>query len=1138
MKKLLLLCIFCVHVLLSNAQFVDNFSDGNIDQNPTWLGDTSLFVVNTQNQLQLNANEVGTATIYAPVNIGDSTTWELYFRLGFDPSNNNRLKIILKSDNFDLKNNFNGYFLQIGRNGADDRIELLRQDGTSTNSDPILSSAEGSVAIAPEARLRVIRDPIGNWELYADFSGGNALNLLDQGFDDTYNFGQFFGMVCDYTSNNLKEFFIDDIRIDPLYVDDDGPILVNAVPENAERVEVFFDEALDSTSAQQIENYSINNGIDVLSADLQADAKQVRLMLSPLTSGQFYELTIENILDTLDNPAPLQSTSFQYINVEPADRFDILINEIYADLSPPVALPDGKFIELYNRSEKYINLNGFILSDAVNSTSLPDYLMFPNSYVIICDEDVQNAYSALGTTIGLPSFPTPNVSGDDMSLRNSSGQLIHSVSYEDDWYQDEVKEAGGWTLELINPNLFCVAMDNWRASNDPSGGSPGRENSVFLNIPDNNAPSLVSALALSDRQVLLSFDELLDEASASSLFNYDLMPNAGFFESAVLQGDGQSIILTLEDNFADGVTYDIEVTNVRDCPGNPIGVNNSLSFTFYITQPASRYDILINEIYADPSPSLGLPEREYIELYNRSDKVINLEDFAFDRGSGNPVALPFFILLPDSYVILQRNDVFVNFASFGEVVMLPSFSLSNEGDTLQLMDPSGLTVDAVAFLRSWHDDGKSDGGFSLERINPNTPCLLGNNNWKSSSAPLGGTPGTINSVFDEQNSDTTGPDLIKAYVSRERPDQVRLFFSEALEELSAINPDNYQLDAELEIVDLQLEAPLYNSVLIQFLDPIEALTIYELTLSNAIDDCLGNPIGANNQARFALAQDIEPFDIVLNEILYDPETGGSRFVEIYNRSDKVIDAFDLILAKRNELGDISFLSPISEPCLLFPDQYLVLTPSPEDIQSRYFAENPAAFLTTDVPTYDDRQDAVVLTTSGAVLVDELQYQRDFHNELLDNPEGVSLERINPDGITQSDDNWHSAAASVGHATPSYQNSQFVANPLNPGSERISLPSKTVSPDDDGFEDILLINYQTDTPGFLATLNIYDARGRLVRQLVRNELLASQGSFKWDGTNEDQTKARIGIYVLWGSLTHPDGTKEEIKESIIVAGRLD
>ncbi|MEM8908038.1 MAG: lamin tail domain-containing protein, partial [Bacteroidota bacterium] len=474
---------------------------------------------------------------------------------------------------------------------------------------------------------------------------------------------------------------------------------------------------------------------------------------------------------------------------------------------------------------------------------------------------------------------------------------------------------------------------------------------------------------------------------------------------------------------------------------------------------------------------------------------------------------------------------------FGTVVQLSSFSLSNEGDTIRLLDPDGQTIDAVAYLRSWHETGKDEGGFSLERINPSSPCLLGSSNWTSSNAPLGASPGSPNTVLDESQTDRRGPRLIKAYSAANAPNEVQLFFDEALDENSVVLALDFSISPELSPVSASLEPPLYNSVRLDFTTDMSPATTYEIEIGDSVADCVNNSIDTSNTARFALPEAVEPLDIILNEVLYNPETGGSRFVELFNRSSKVIDVIDLHLAKRNEFGNLAFQTFPEDPCLIFPGDYLVLTPSPEDIRNRYFTQNPNAFLSMDVPTYDDREDAVVLLSTGSLIIDELQYTRDFHNELLDDFNGVSLERISPDALTQADASWHSAAAAVGFATPTYENSQIMPTAA-PGDSPIRLAETTISPDNDGFQDVLLINYQTEQAGFVANLNIYDARGRLIKNLTENEILASSGQIKWDGTTNDREKARIGIYILWGELIHPDGTVIGVKESLVVAGRLD
>ena len=185
---------------------------------------------------------------------------------------------------------------------------------------------------------------------------------------------------------------------------------------------------------------------------------------------------------------------------------------------------------------------------------------------------------------------------------------------------------------------------------------------------------------------------------------------------------------------------------------------------------------------------------------------------------------------------------------------------------------------------------------------------------------------------------------------------------------------------------------------------------------------------------------------------------------------------------------------------------------------------------------EDKTGNITLRVDGAT-IDSFDYSESFHYPLLDTKEGVSLERISANAPTQDEGNWHSAASTAGFATPTYRNSQFVDRP-NALEQMIDIPNTTFSPDGDGFEDVLLINYQLDGSGYTLNLQVYDSQGRLVRRLANNEILAASGSLKWDGVTDDSNRSRLGIYVLWFELFTPKGDVERDKRAVVLAGRLE
>lgn len=134
-----------------------------------------------------------------------------------------------------------------------------------------------------------------------------------------------------------------------------------------------------------------------------------------------------------------------------ANRYDIVIDELMADPTPQVGLPNNEWIELRNTSATTFNLSGWRIGDAASQSGpMPSYNLLPDSFVIVCTASAVAAMSAYGPTISVTSFPSLDNTGDLIYLRSPQNRIIHSVSYSDAWYQNELKKDGGWTLEMID----------------------------------------------------------------------------------------------------------------------------------------------------------------------------------------------------------------------------------------------------------------------------------------------------------------------------------------------------------------------------------------------------------------------------------------------------------------------------------------------------------------------------------------------------------------------------------------------------------------------------------------------------------------------------------------------------------------
>jgi len=279
---------------------------------------------------------------------------------------------------------------------------------------------------------------------------------------------------------------------------------------------------------------------------------------------------------------------------------------------------------------------------------------------------------------------------------------------------------------------------------------------------------------------------------------------------------------------------------------------------------------------------------------------------------------------------------------------------------------------------------------------------------------------------------------------------------------------------------------------------------------------------------------IQPLDILINEVLPNPKTGGAEFIEIYNASAKTFSLEDLQLARVVGKDSLITVRPISyTSTLILPSEYKVITKNPSIVQLQYYTENPKAFITMpDMLQLPNKSGSIALVSNNAI-IDRLDYNEEMHSPFIKDPKGVSLERRDFTEATNAAGNFTSAAASVGYATPGYRNSQY--QHAENESDAIWLTSKTFSPDLDGFEDVLQINYHFKKTGNMLTLSIFNDRGKLVRRLYRNYLLAEAGILNWDGQDDAQQRLPVGIYIIHAAVYNAiDGVKNYRKSCVLAA----
>lgn len=546
------------------------------------------------------------------------------------------------------------------------------------------------------------------------------------------------------------------------------------------------------------------------------------------------------------------------------------------------------------------------------------------------------------------------------------------------------------------------------------------------------------------------------------------------------------------------------------------------------------WEVVINEIMADPDPAPGSQAYpEYVELYNKTNLPLSLKNTRFCVGT-NCKTLPDASIQADSFLVLTAVSAVKLFPNGINVLGITGFpALTNAGQTIELLNDAGNVVHVISYTDNWYQDAlKKEGGYSLEQQDAFNPCTE-QKNWKACNHPDGGTPGRKNSVA-VINKDKVAPQLL--HVNVLSPDRIGVIFSEPLDSTTLLNTNSYYVSNIGHPKVINLIKPYYKDVVLELSDSLKKEAVYTLSVETQIRDCAGNAIDQENSIRFAIPETIHQNDIVINEVLFNPREGGVDFVEIYNRSRKTLDLKTLFLCHFDSVthlvSDVKRISASS--FLLFPGEYLVLTEDVEIVKSQYRTENAAAFLNVEVlPSMNTDAGNIALKTAGE-LIDQFAYREQMHFALLKETRGVSLERVHFGRFTGDVTNWHSASSSVDFATPGYRNSQFTDE--LPANGAVQIYPEIFSPDEDGVNDLVTIQYRFDEPDHLLSILIYDDQGRLVRTLVNNQFVGTEGSYSWDGINDHREKERKGMYIIYIQIMNGSETVNGYKKVCVLGGK--
>ena len=628
---------------------------------------------------------------------------------------------------------------------------------------------------------------------------------------------------------------------------------------------------------------------------------------------------------------------------------------------------------------------------------------------------------------------------------------------------------------------------------------------------DSIPPKLMSVELIDSSNILLEFSK--NENLELTYEQFEILPYS-INATSVIQSENL-VQVHFENNFPVNEEFQLKINSISDSSGNTM---NDTLIDFYL-QEHQRFDVVLNELMVDPEPLVQLENVEYIELYNRAAYTINLLDWIVVIDD-KEYKLDTLQLIANDYLILHNENDSIFFEGYNSST-IPFSSLNNTEGYIGLFDQNNQLIHEVYYSKNWYKNpNKENGGWALEMIDFENYCT-GKENWTACENNIGGSPGNPNSVLQE-NPDTRKPFLVDIVILKE--DEIQLIWSENLYDSTLYFFNSYVFSNGLIPQGIH---HFMDETNILFFDDFNANTHYQISLG-ALKDCQENHNSITGD--FVLGIWPEENQIIINEILFNPTTDGYDYIELYNNSEYYIDLSKVLIGNYEPLLEsIVNTEIISESIYSIPPKsYVVLCEDTTWLSANYYIEEHATSIEINqMPSFPNTNGTAAISDIAFQLIDQIIYSEEQHFPLLEEVDGVALERLNPKS-TQ----WFSAASTDNYGTPGRENSQFIYQKNS--NSTLSVDPEIFSPNNDGKKDFTSINLKLNKAA-KTSIYIYNKQGIMVKLVCKNELVNSNANWIWNGLDSDNSRLPIGIYILVAKMIDEKGKVEVLKAPIVISG---
>lgn len=559
----------------------------------------------------------------------------------------------------------------------------------------------------------------------------------------------------------------------------------------------------------------------------------------------------------------------------------------------------------------------------------------------------------------------------------------------------------------------------------------------------------------------------------------------------------------------------VVIGGIEDTLGRT-GLRDTIPVYWEIPDNANSH-IIISEIMADPVPSRGWPNSEYIELTNFGPDTMLVQGWQLSDERSSGTIAPFVFKPKSSIILVPEEDVFLWQTLEIDGICVKSWpGFNNSGDQVKVINASGRVVDSVSYdLSLIEPREKRDGGWSMER-DPD-PCGLVHT-WSFSTSETGGSPALINDL-------NVFPCPMSKYKTSVQNDQVIIHFSRG--PVNLLQPGEMDISPRLNVTDMRhLQQDAIWELDLE--DPLVDGQLYKLELIRPVTDSCGSLLlDVGDPIKFGRPIFPDTGLLVISEVLLG-SPDQTDFIEIVNRSGKVLATEQLIF----NFPDLGEWIPVRSSQNIYPGTYLAFTSLPCLTYQHFRALDTAnlQFLDglDDISVRDSLTiELIHVNGQDWKVLDRVIFHRKWHPRSLSDPDSRSFYRIHNDQSGLLKSNWASSVPPGPGGSPGWEMYTFRNKSVKSGEVSIS---GSISRQDPGRTWDL--DWNLEGEGWEMMVELFTLSGRYLGIIQGAGPVISSGHYKWGYTDLSEMVIAPGVYLLSITCWNNDGLHERFTEYAI------